>query len=162
MASSTTHVASDSVGVLRPVERRQHRPQVLPPDERHVAVEDEDALGLRPHRREPHARGVPRPALLLLDRRSHLAAGRPRERPREVLLDRLPPVAHDDDDLGAPGVERRLYAEVHDRKSGDGVHHLGEGALHARPLPRGEDDGGRADRANGGAHLSPVWLSAPI
>ena len=67
------------------------------------------------------------------------------------------PWPDDDDDLGAPRVERRLHAEVHDGQPGDGVHHLGEGALHSRSLPCGEDDGGRADRHV--THLSPVWLS---
>jgi len=60
----------------------------------------------------------------------------------EVLLDRRSPVPHDDDDLLATGVERRAYHMVEDGQPRNGMHDLGERALHARPLSGGEDDGG--------------------
>ena len=121
-------------------QRGQDRPHVVSSHQRHVPVQDQDAHRRGAHRRQPNARCVSRPSLMLLDNRPHPSSGKGA---RQVLLHHLPTVAHHHHHLFAAGVERRLNAEVHDGKPRDGVHHFGERALHTRPLSGGENDGGR-------------------
>ena len=92
-------------------------------EQRHVAVEDEDALGLRAHGVETGARGVARPALLLLDGRLHapfpgfgdsVSAGA--ESLREIGFETFSTVADDHDHLPATGFERRAYGVVDERR----------------------------------------------
>jgi len=135
------------------VEGPDHRAQVVAADERDVAVHHEHAHRLPPDRRQPDARRVARAALLLLHRRAHPL---PRERPGEIRLEVLAPVADDDDHLSTPRVQGGLHGVVDDGEAGDRVHHLGKRALHSRPLPCRKHDGGRR------LHGSPVWLRRVI
>ena len=136
---------------LRAGERVRDASEVLRDEQRHVAVEDEADLGGAAHGREPGRRSVSRPSLLAL----HGGLDAIAEGAAQILDDAGASVTDDDDDLAAARLERGAHGVVDERPSGDQMEDLRQRALHARPVPCGEDDGGGpCERGGGVSHES--------
>lgn len=134
----------------RVVERGRHCCDVGGGEQRHVAIEDEDALGVLAHRVKTRSCGIAGPALLLLDRGLH--AGSPRfgdvggagsEGLREIRFEAFSTVANHHDDFSTTCLEGGAYGVVDEWTASDGVEHLRQGALHPGALTGSQDERSR-------------------